>query len=482
MPLPWYIIWYREGTFVGLMLPYTQKLPSGAWRYRRPVPERLKQIISKENLVKKLGKTYGDALAAYPKVHAEFERILRKAEEILAAEAEPKDLPILTKLELYLEGISRVRRMGFDPHDASVDLTEPESVASDHARTATAEMILEEYPKDPGSGDPIGVTRIDEFVVGALYSGAPSVPAPTLEDAKKLYIAERITGTETEIKKKTQRLDRVIGYIEEALSRPPTVPKFGRSDAKLVRDHMLSRGLKPSSVKRDLNVVKAMFNHIITEMQLAGCMNPFAKLPIAGLNEEPEDELRDPLPDDVLCLVRRSVLNSANEDLQGIWRLLEGTGCRLAEVTGLRVEDVVLEEECPHLVVTWHEGRRIKNNASKREVPLVGDALEAAKEAVEAAGNQHLLFPRYGKENGPTNASAALMKYVRRVTEDPAHAVHSLRHNMKDRLILAEASEMEQNLILGHSLGGVGNRAYGGDRAKLKAITKAMRRVVAEDD
>ena len=464
------------------MLPYTQKLPSGAWRYRRPVPDRLKTVIGKDNLVKKLGKTYAEALAAYPKVHAEFEQIIRKAEHIVSATTTPEEQPLLTKLEFYLEGIAKVRRMGFDPHDAVVDLSDPESLAEDSARTAVADMILEEYPVDPGTGQPVGVAKMDEFVLGALYSGAPPAPEPTLEDAKKLYIAERVTGTETEIKKKVQRLERVTGYIEAALGRPPTIPRFSRSDAKLVRDHMLSGNLKPSSVKRDLNVVKAMFNHIITEMQLAGCMNPFAKLPIAGLNEEPEDELRDPLPDDVLQTVRRLILSSANDDLQFIWRLLEGTGCRLAEVTGLRVEGIVLDHECPHLVVTWHEGRRIKTNASKREVPLVGDAFDAAKEALAAVKKGNALFARYGKENGPTNASAALMKYVRRVSEDPAHAVHSLRHNMKDRLILAEASEMQQNLILGHSLGGVGNRTYGGDKAKLRSITRAMRRAFELED
>lgn len=464
------------------MLPYTQKLPSGAWRYRRPVPDRLKTVIGKDNFVKKLGKTYAEALAAYPKVHAEFEQIIRKAEQVVSATNAPEEQPLLTKLEFYLEGIAKVRRMGFDPDNAAVDPTDPESVAEDSARTTVADMILEEYPIDPGTGEPVGVAKMDEFVLRALYSGAPPAPEPTLEDAKKLYIAERVTGTETEIKKKVQRLDRVIGYIEAALGRPPTIPRFSRSDAKLVRDHMLSGNLKPSSVKRDLNVVKAMFNHIITEMQLAGCMNPFAKLPIAGLNEEPEDELRDPLPDDVLQSVRRMILNGANDDLQFIWRLLEGTGCRLAEVTGLRVEDIVLEHECPHLVVTWHEGRRIKTNASKREVPLVGDAFDAAKEALAAPKKGKALFERYGDEKGPTNASAALMKYVRRVSEDPAHAVHSLRHNMKDRLILAEASELQQNLILGHSLGGVGNRTYGGDKAKLRSITRAMRRAFELED
>ena len=464
------------------MLPYTQKLPTGAWRYRRPVPDRLKTVIGKDNLVKKLGKTYAEALAAYPKVHSEFEQIIRKAEQVVSATNAPEEQPLLTKLEFYLEGIAKVRRMGFDPHDAVVDLSDPESVAEDSARTALADMILDEYPIEPSSGEPVGVAKMDEFVLRALYGGAPPAPEPTLEDAKKLYIAERVTGTETEIKKKVQRLDRVIGYIEAALGRPPSIPRFSRSDAKLVRDHMLSGNLKPSSVKRDLNVVKAMFNHIITEMQLAGCMNPFAKLPIAGLHEEPEDELRDPLPDDVLQSVRLMILNGANDDLQFIWRLLEGTGCRLAEVTGLRVEDIVLDHECPHLVVTWHEGRRIKTNASKREVPLVGDAFDAAKEALAVHKKGKALFERYGDEKGPTNASAALMKYVRRVSEDPAHAVHSLRHNMKDRLILAEASEMQQNLILGHSLGGVGNRAYGGDKAKLRSITRAMRRAFELDD
>jgi integrase len=466
---------------VGLVLFHAQEVNSG-WRYRRVVPKLLKRLVGKKEFINALGKTRAEALSAYPQVHAEFEGVIHKAERVLAEQIDPKDLPILTKLDLYLEGIAKVRRMGFDPHDATVDPHDPESVMEDNARTSVADVILEDYPKDPASGDPVGVTKLDEFVVRALNGGAPPAPEPTLEDAKKLYIAERVTGTETEIKKKVQRLDRITGYIEAALGRPPTIPQFSRSDAKLVRDHMLSGTLKPSSVKRELNVVKAMFNHIITEMQLAGCMNPFAKLPIAGLNEDPEDELRDPLPDDILQSIRRLILNSANDDLQTIWRLLEGTGCRLAEVVGLRTEDIVLGGDCPHLIVTWHEGRRIKTNASKREVPLVGDALDAAKEALAGSGERKMLFTRYGKESGPTNASASLMKYVRKVTEDTAHAVHSLRHNMKDRRILAEVAEMEQNLILGHSVGGVGNRAYGGEKAKLRAITKAMKRAFGVEE
>jgi hypothetical protein len=86
------------------MLPYTQKLPTCARRYRRPVPDRLKTVIGKDNLVKKLGKTYSGALAAYPKVHAEFEQIIRKAEQIVSATDAPEEQLLLIKLEFYLEG------------------------------------------------------------------------------------------------------------------------------------------------------------------------------------------------------------------------------------------------------------------------------------------------------------------------------------------------------------------------------------------
>jgi hypothetical protein len=85
-----------------------------------------------------------------------------------------------------------------------------------------------------------------------------------------------------------------------------------------------------------------------------------------------------------------------------------------------------------------------------------------------------MLFSEYGTDTGPTNASAALMKQVRNVTKEKLLVVHSLRHNLKDRFRVAGVSDIDQNLILGHSLGGVGNRVYGGEDAKLIATTAAM--------
>ncbi len=112
-------------------------------------------------------------------------------------------------------------------------------------------------------------------------------------------------------------------------------------------------------------------------------------------------------------------------------------------------------------------------------MPLVGGAVKAAREAIELAGSGHMLFPRYAHETGPDAVSQALMKHLREETRNPRHVVYSLRHNMKDYLVSAGVPERDEHRILGHSLGGVGNRVYGGDEAKLQAATEAMKKALA---
>nr|WP_244734753.1 tyrosine-type recombinase/integrase [Mesorhizobium sp. 113-1-2] len=154
--------------------------------------------------------------------------------------------------------------------------------------------------------------------------------------------------------------------------------------------------------------------------------------------------------------------------------MLEGTGCRLAEVAGLRVTDVHLDHTIPHITVEWHDDRRIKNAVSRRNVPLIATALDNAKEAVKAAGDAAMLFPAYGRPTGASSASAALGKHVRAVVSDTKVTTHSLRHLMKDRLRLAGVSKADQDIVLGHSSGSVGED-YGGADARLKVAERALK-------
>lgn len=240
--------------------------------------------------------------------------------------------------------------------------------------------------------------------------------------------------------------------------------------------------VSPATVSRELSIVSAVINLAAKEFDLPGSFqNPFNDLPVVrkrkGEGEKASDK-RDPLPPEVLKEVRARVLAGAGPELALIWRLVEGTGCRIAEVSGLRVEDVEATGDLPHIRVEPHSLRSLKTSTSRRDVPLVGDTLGAAKEALKLAGEGNMLFPSYGRTRGSDAASAALMKHIRAVTKNPKHVIHSLRHNMKDRLNLAEVSALDQNLILGHTLGGVGESVYGGRIAKLRQTTRAMKKAL----
>nr|WP_246699517.1 tyrosine-type recombinase/integrase [Rhizobium sp. BK538] len=203
--------------------------------------------------------------------------------------------------------------------------------------------------------------------------------------------------------------------------------------------------------------------------------NPFAglELPKSLISDK---EVRDALPDDVVTATRKLIIENANPDLKAIWRLLEGTGCRLAEITGLRVQDISTEGGTPHIKIVAHEARQLKNASSKRDVPLVGDALAIAKEIVGAAKDNTYAFPRYSGPTGPNTASQSLMKWLRKVTDNPLHAVHSLRHNMADRCDLAGVHPTDKEAILGHLNVSASEKHYGSEAAKRVRLKRAMER------
>ncbi|MBD9373202.1 tyrosine-type recombinase/integrase [Rhizobium sp. ARZ01] len=454
---------------MGLVLQYVQepKGVRGIYRYRRRVPAELKPFIGKSELVASLGQSKPEALKRYPATHAAFERELEIASKALAREKRKQSPNDRTRLVRYGELMDEIRALGIDS---------PETAAQDEdeafQREIIAESIAARYPEDPETGYPLITNPDDVLKVQALMGAAPAKPAPTLEDAKRVYVAEKLDGTDFEFRKKLRRVERIIEAVNAALDPVPTLDRWTRETAKKVRDHYIAAGLKPASVKRELNTLKGMITCYITEKE-ASFTNPFSKLELPK-SVEAASESRYPIPDVIKDKITAIILSKAKKDVQLLWRLVDGTGTRIAEITGLRVQDIVVEGELPHLKIVAHPERRLKTESSTRDVPLVGDALAAAREALTMAGNGPYVFARYIKPTGPTTASAVLMKRIREVTTEPKHTVHSLRHGMADRLSLAEASAIDKNAIMGHLNPGTGEHHYGGRHAKLKVLTRVM--------
>lgn len=441
---------------VTVTLRYVKELGAGRYEYRRRVPESVKATLGK----------------------SEWKRVFtaRGATE-LAREHARVDAAFMA--DVTAAGRSGPRgRAGLSPRDAALQaLKEAEAMIAgvvgldddDDARREVVAESLEQIGADP-------------LLYQAVIKPNAKLPKHTLQDARELYLKEKLGGGDSARQREARlRLEKVIARAGEA-GMPPTTAlvNLNRERAKAVRDHMLSTGkkgggkIKPESVQRDIAMLKAVISYAIKEFELdRKARNPFDELTIEGTERKEAPiadwEKKNSLP----ASVNLAMVSKLQGDPLQIWRLLDGTGCRLAEITGLRVEDVVIEGHLPHIKVRWHGVRRLKNLSSIRSVPLVGDALEAAQEALQRADGSIYLFPRYARVRGPDAASAILMKHLRTITQEPKHTVHSLRHTMKGRLQRAGVEKTAQDLILGHMTPGEGER-YGGEEDRLAVALAGM--------
>ena len=145
--------------------------------------------------------------------------------------------------------------------------------------------------------------------------------------------------------------------------------------------------------------------------------------------------------------------------------LLGETGCRLAEIVGLRLEDINLDNDLVY--IRPNSARRLKNRTSERVVPLVGYAKLAIEQALTQADDEWL-FPQYLKVGHcyATHASNAVNKWLKR--DFGGLTAHSLRHTFRDRLRAVECPmDMIDQIGGWRSVGGVGTN-YGHGYSRLQ--------------
>jgi len=150
-----------------------------------------------------------------------------------------------------------------------------------------------------------------------------------------------------------------------------------------------------------------------------------------------------------------------DDDLRWLVSLISDTGMRLAEAAGLTIDDLVLDNEIPHVVIQPHSHRPLKTRSSERVIPLVGASLWAAQRIKQNVTGEYC-FPRY-TNNDRTNsnsASAALNKWIKSLTNNKENTIHGFRHKFRDRLRAVNSPLEMIDQIGGWSLKTVG-QGYG---------------------
>ncbi|WP_347860086.1 DUF6538 domain-containing protein [Planktomarina sp.] len=286
-----------------------------------------------------------------------------------------------------------------------------------------------------------------------VASNWPQTNCPSLLDALEVYLEQKGKG-----RPKTFRVaaERSCNYLIGLCGNKP-LSHYTRQDALQFRDWLVDRELTGSSITRNFSYLKAVINFALSEYAL-DIRNPF----VGVYHDRSAGVLvRKPIPIEAIRNVQ-SECRTIDDDMRWLIALISDTGMRLAEGAGLLKEDFVgLDTGQPYVRISKHPWRNLKTSSSERKIPLVGEAVWAAKRIVEVDNGSDYAFPRYNRTS-PTSAnsaSAALNKWLKQYV--PAGCtMHSFRHSMRDRLRVVQCPADITDQIGGWTTDGVG-QGYG---------------------
>lgn len=146
---------------MGLVLKHVERTAAGSFQYRRRVPKDVLGIIGKTMFKRKLGDSRQEALAAYPRYHAQVEREIAAARSRLPSSADRASTPT-TDRETYAAALR---------HRADLIA----AGASEEALVHEGDSIADSFPQDdwtPLDVPPRSATR-STFCASVLIATRP---------------------------------------------------------------------------------------------------------------------------------------------------------------------------------------------------------------------------------------------------------------------------------------------------------------------
>jgi integrase len=281
----------------------------------------------------------------------------------------------------------------------------------------------------------------------------PRVPLSTLLAEYFDLTTDRLVGkSESQIhrwhlprRRAVQNFVAVIGdkAIEE-ITRDDTL-EFRR----WWRDKIDAEGLNPHSANKDFQHLGDLFR-TVCELKGLPLENQFKGLRFKEKAAEQFPFSVDWIRDRILA---PGALAGMGAEARDVLLVMVNTGARPSEIIGARGEDFALADAVPHLRIRAHEGRGLKTDQSRRDLPLLGVSRDAAARLATAGGPVH-----YRDRNA--SWSATVNKYLGEhgLRETPDHSSYGLRHSFEDRLLEAGVDDRIRAELMGHKYG---RPAYG---------------------
>ena len=119
------------------------------------------------------------------------------------------------------------------------------------------------------------------------------------------------------------------------------------------------------------------------------------------------------------------------------------TGCRPSELANIKPENIRLDAEVPHIRIRPTKDRELKSGVSVRDIPLVGVALEAMRQAPNG-------FPHYRDRSYLLSASLTKAFKARELFPTKQHRIYSFRHSFENRMLEAGLDFGLRCSLMGH--------------------------------
>jgi integrase len=307
-----------------------------------------------------------------------------------------------------------------------------------------------------------------EAILGAVPEALPS-----FKEAVDEYFAEvrarHTQKSEGQRKKWRNTRDRAVARFLEVMGREDMpLAEVDRAAARKFRDWWLDRiaeGYKINSANMEIGAL----SDIVSTWAKAKDVeldNPFAGLSVPGKDKSERPPFSRAFIRDTM--LKPGALDAMNDEARDVLLMLVNTGCRPSEITDAPLEDFVVDAPIPFLRIAPN-GRELKVAHTRRDIPLLGVSLDAARRIVARGG----ISDRYAHK--AAGWSAAVNKFLRTngLLETPKHVVYSIRHYVEDAMLEAGVDDRVRADILGHKYDrpryGAGG-ALAGRRKALEAI------------
>ena len=216
------------------------------------------------------------------------------------------------------------------------------------------------------------------------------------------------------------------------------VEEIAKGDLEAFVEHEQDRGLKLSTVKLKLTIVKAFLRFMVDQGMIEESVFPW-KLQI----KVPESLPRAMDPDDVERLL---AVEGSMRDRAMVLVLLR-TGMRIGELLGTKVRDVNMEEQ----KILIYVGEK---NQRGRVIHFSDDAKDALGAWLKRRDQEmeFLFYGRRGKAMSYAAARVVFMKYLEKAgLAGKGYTLHCLRHTFATELLNARMPLECLEKLLGHS-------------------------------